>query len=174
MKKAVIFALGALSFLAGCGDMGNKPPDVSAATKRKAPYHLEFDSKPVKPNPAGVTIPAICYTANPKALERRAALVVRFDGSAAKNDLPAKDRLILAPVDIPDPAGTLPSNYMDLADKGLAKFLGERCMRGSVKITIALVRSSIKPDADDAEIDAKRLSDWLPTEVGFKNPHPKC
>jgi hypothetical protein len=43
-----------------------------------------------------------------------------------------------------------------------------------VKVKVALVRSSIKPDADDAEIDAKRLSEWVPTDVDFKNPHSKC
>lgn len=174
MKKGLIIAIGGFAFLAGCGDMGNKPPDVPAVTKMKAPYHIEFDTKPAKPNPVGVTIPPICYTANPKAQERRAVLVVRFDGSGANNDQPAKDRLILAPVDVADASGTLPANYLDLADKGLAKFLGDKCMKGSVKISVALVRSSIKSDADDAEINAKRLSDWLPTEVVFKNPHPKC
>ena len=174
MKIGIIVAIGGIAFLAGCGDLGNKPPDVQAAPKRVAPYHIEFVSKPATPNPAGVTIPAVSYTANSKAVEKRASLVVRFDGSAAKNDQPGTDRLILAPVDVADAAGTLPANYMDLADKGLAKFLGDSCMKGTVKVSVALVRSSIKPDADDAEINAKRLSDWLPTEVVFKNPHPKC
>ena len=47
-------------------------------------------------------------------------------------------------------------------------------MKGTVHVKVVLVRSSIKPDADDAEINGKRLSDWLPIEVVFKNPHPKC
>ena len=80
----------------------------------------------------------------------------------------------MAPVDIPGTGGTLPANYMDQADQKLAKLLAGYCMKGTVKATVALVRSSIKPDANDAEINAKRLSEWVPIEVVFKNPHPKC
>jgi hypothetical protein len=47
-------------------------------------------------------------------------------------------------------------------------------MKGKIKITVALARSSLQSTAEDAEVDAKRLSDWLPVEVVFKNPHPKC
>jgi hypothetical protein len=47
-------------------------------------------------------------------------------------------------------------------------------VKGKVKVSVALVRSSINPQADDAEVAAKRLSDWLPVEVVFKNPHAKC
>ena len=174
MQKGIILAIAGLAFLAGCGDQGEKASNAPAASKWKAPYHIEFDTHAAKPNPAGVALPAITYIGNPKALERRVVLVVRFDASGVKNDQPGKDRLIMTPVDVPGTAGTLPANYMDLADAGLAKLLGRYCMKGKVKVTVALVRSSIKPDAADAEIDTKRLSDWLATEVVFKNPHPKC
>jgi hypothetical protein len=174
VRKGIILAIAGLAFLGGCNNQGNKASNAPDKSKWKVPYHLEFDTTAAKPNPAGVTIPAISYTANPKALERRAALVVRFDASGVKNDQPSKDRLIMAPVDIPGKAGTLPADYVDLADQKLAKLLGGYCMKGTVKITVALVWSSIKPDANDAEINAKLLSDWLPTEVVFKNPHPKC
>jgi hypothetical protein len=63
---------------------------------------------------------------------------------------------------------------MGEADKGLARFLGAYCIKGKVKISVALARSSLTSHADDAEVDAKRLSDWLPIEVVFKNPHPGC
>jgi len=52
--------------------------------------------------------------------------------------------------------------------------LADRCMKGKVKVSVALVRSTIRPDPDETEINAKRLSDWVPAEVAFKNPHPKC
>ncbi len=84
------------------------------------------------------------------------------------------DQMILHPVDISGAEGSLPADYMDAADKGLATLLGAYCMNGKVKITVALVQSSISPQAGDAELTAKRLSDWLPIEVVFKNPHPKC
>ncbi|MGA8089395.1 MAG: hypothetical protein WCA10_19130 [Terracidiphilus sp.] len=170
----IILAIAGLAFLGGCGNQGNKASDAPATSKWKAPYHIEFDTKAVKPNPAGVTLPSIIYTANPKALERRAVLVVRFDASGVKNDQPSKDRVVMDPADIPGTGGTLPANYMDLADQRLGKLLAGYCMHGTVKVTVALVRSSIKPDPTDVEINAKRLSDWLPTEVAFKNPHPKC
>jgi len=174
MRKGIILGIAGLAFFGGCGNQGNKPSNASDTSKWKAPYRIEFDTKAAKANPAGVSIPTISYTANPKALERRAALVVRFDASGVKNDQPSKDRLIMAPVDIPGTGGTLPADYTDLADQKLAKLLGGYCMKGPVKVTVALIRSSIKPDANDAEINAKRLSDWLSTEVVFKNPHPKC
>ena len=43
--------------------------------------------------------------------------------------------------------------------------LGAYCMKGKIKITVALARSSLQSTADDAEVDAKRLSDWAPIEL---------
>jgi hypothetical protein len=174
MRKGILLAMGGLAFLAGCGDQGNKASTAPAAPQWKAPYVIAFDTKPAKPNPAGVTLPAIKYTPNTQSPERRAALVVRFDPSGAKNDQSVRDQMIMGPVDLSDTGGALPADYMNLADKGLATLLGDACMKGSAKVKVVLVRSSIKPDADDAEIDEKRLSDWLPIDVVFKNPHPKC
>jgi len=47
-------------------------------------------------------------------------------------------------------------------------------MKGKIKLSVAIARSSLSPQADDAELNEKRLSGWLPLEVEFKNPHPKC
>jgi hypothetical protein len=41
-------------------------------------------------------------------------------------------------------------------------------------MSLTLARSSVKPQADEAEVDAKRLSDWVPFEAVFKKPHSKC
>jgi hypothetical protein len=82
--------------------------------------------------------------------------------------------MILPPVDIHGAEGTLPASYMDVANKGLTTLVGAYCIKGKVKISVALARSSLTSQAGDAEVDAKRLSDWLPIEVAFKNPHPKC
>lgn len=177
MRKGYVLLSVMLVCLGGCNvDQGNKAANAPAPTKSKPPYHIDFETKAVKPNPAGVAIPAVSYVGNPKALEKRAALVIKFDGSAVKNDQPGKDCLIMPPVDIPGSGGTLPPNYMDQADAKLSKLLAGYCFKGTAKINLALVRSSIRPEAKDAEIDAKRLSDWLPAEVVFKNPnpHPKC
>jgi hypothetical protein len=84
------------------------------------------------------------------------------------------NQMIMGPVDIPTAEGTLPADYMDAADKGLSTFLGAYCMKGKIKVTVALARSSLSSQARDAEVDAKRMSDWLPIEIMFKNPHPKC
>lgn len=174
MRIRLILAITGLAFLAGCGYEGDTPSKPPTAAQVKAPYHLDFETKAAKPNPAGVMLPLISYTANPKALERRAVLVVRFDASGVKNAQPGKDRVVMDPVDVPGAGGTLPESYMDSADQKLAKLLAGYCMKGTVKVTVALVRSSIKPDPSNAELDSKRLSDWLPGEVVFKNPHPKC
>jgi len=175
LRKGIIVAVGGLALLAGCGNQGDKASTVPAKPKWPgAAYHIAFDTKAAKPNPAGVTIPAIKYTANPEALEKRATLVLRFDSSGVKRDGPVMNQMIMAPVDIHGAEGTLPADYMDEANKGLSRFLGAYCMKGKIKISVALARSSLTSQARDAEIDAKRLSDWMPIEVVFKNPHPTC
>ena len=175
MRTGIVLAIGGLALLVGCGNQGDKAPGTPAPPKWKGPaYRLAIDAQAPKPNTAGVTIPAIKFTANPEGLERRASLVVRFEPSGAKKDQPMMDQVIVGPFDISGTEGTLPADYMDLADKGLARLLGAYCMKGKVKISVVLVRSSLAPQAGDAEIDQKRLSDWLPIEVVFKNPHPTC
>ena len=52
--------------------------------------------------------------------------------------------------------------------------LASYCVKGKVKISVAITRSSIPLNADDDQINAHRLSDWTPIELEFKNPHPKC
>jgi hypothetical protein len=84
------------------------------------------------------------------------------------------NKMIMAPVDISGSEGALPADYMATAQKELSKFLGAYCIKGKTKIDVALARSSLTSQAGDAEVDAKRLSDWTQIEVDFKNPHPKC
>ena len=175
MRKGIILAISGLALLAGCGNQGDKASQVPLVPKWKgAPYRLAFDTKAAKPNPAGVTIPGIKYTANPDALEKRASLVVQFDVSGATKAGPMMNKMIMFPVDISGAEGALPADYMAAADKDLSRFLGAYCIKGKVKISVALANSSLSSQAGDAEVDAKRLSDWLPIEVVFKNPHPKC
>jgi hypothetical protein len=175
LRKCIVLAIGTSVLLAGCGNQGNNAANVPVKPKWPgAAYHIAFDAPPAKPNPAGVTIPAVKYTANPEALEKRATLVVQFDTSGITKSGPIMNRMIMGPVDVPGAEGTLPADYMDLANKGLSKFLGAYCVKGKIKISVALARSSLSSQAGDAEVDAKRLSDWLPTEVVFKNPHPTC
>lgn len=178
MKKGILLAIAGLTFLAGCGT-GDKPANIPVQPKWKGlAYRIAVDTKSGKTNPTGVTIPDITYTANPEALETRATLVVRFDTSDLmknkENNGPAMNKMIMAPVDIHGADGALPQDYMDLASKDLTTFLGAYCVRGKVKISVAMARSSLSNQAGDSEVDNKRLSDWLPIEVTYKNPHPKC
>ena len=176
MKKGILLAIGGLILLAGC-DVGNKPAATVPATPKwkGQPHRIAFDKPGPKPDPVGVTIPAVKFTANPDALERRATLVVRFDNSSAKNPTgaPMVNKMIMAPVDIKGEEGTLNADYMSAANKGLAGILGAYHMNGKIKISVALARSSLTNQAGDTEVDQKRLSDWLDGEVTFKNPHPK-
>jgi hypothetical protein len=176
VRKGIILAIAGLTLLAGC-DMGEKAT-IPVTPKWKGPaYRIAFDTQTAKPNPTGVTIPVIKFTANPEALETRATLVVRFDASQLTKkdtDGPAMNKMIMAPVDIHGAEGALPADYMDLASKDLSRFLGAYCVKGKIKISVALARSSLTSQAGDAEVENKRLSDWLPTEVAFKNAHPKC
>ena len=175
MRKGIMLAIGGLALLAGCGNQGDKASNVPVKPKvQAAPYQIAFDTQAAKANPAGVTIPAIKYTANPDVLERRAILVVRFDASAVTKNGPMMNQMIMYPVDIAGTEGTLPADYMNAADKDLSTFLGSYCVKGKIEISVALARSSLSRQAGEAEVDAKRLSDWMPIEVVFKNPHPKC
>jgi hypothetical protein len=175
VKKAILCTIGALAFLAGCGNQSNQNSGILIPPKwQGAPYHLAFGAPPAKPNPAGLTIPPITYTANPDMLETRANLVVQFDTSSVKRDSPVPDQMIMAPVTISGSTGALPADYLDTASKELAKMLGSYCMKGKIKISVALTKSSIPMTATSDQINAHRLTDWLPTELVFKNPHPKC
>ena len=175
LRTGIILAIAALALLAGCGNQGDKPSTIPVKPKwQGAPYHLAFDAQAAKPNPAGVALPAIKFTANPDALERRASLVVRFDASAVTKNGPLMNQMIMAPVDIAGPEGALSADYINVADKELSTFLAAYCLKGKIKVSVALARSSLSQQAADAEVDQKRLSDWMPIEVVFKNPHPKC
>ena len=176
MKRALLLVVGGLILVAGC-DVGNKPAATVPATPKwkGQPYRIAFDKPGEKPASSGLAIPAVKFTANPDALERRATLVVRFDNSSAKNPTgaPMVNKMIMGPVDIKGEEGMLPSDYMTAASKGLAGILGAYHMNGKVKISVALARSSLTNQAGDTEVDQKRLSDWVDGEVTFKNPHPK-
>lgn len=174
MRNGFLLAIAGAVFVAGCGNQAAKAPTPAKTTQLAVPYHIEFDTKPTKPNPVGVALPVVHYLANPRAMEKRAALVVRIDSPSGKNDKPGSRLLVGPAVDLPGTGGTLPESYMNLADQQLAAALAAACVNGPVKISVALVRSSIRPSPSDADVDAKRLSDWVPGEVVFKNPHPKC
>ncbi len=175
MRKGIILAIGALAFLAGCNNQADKASKGSGEPKWKGvPYRLALDAQAAKPNPAGVTLPAIKFTANPEALEKRAILVVRFDDLGATKYQPTTNKMIMAPLDISGAEATLPADYLGSADKALATFFGTYCVKGKVKLSVTLARSSLSSQALDTEVDDKRLSDWQPIELVFKNPHPKC
>lgn len=177
VRKGILLAIAGLAFLSGC-DMGGKSASVPVQPKWKGPaYRIATDTQPTKLNAPGVTIPGIKFTANPDALETRATLVIRFDSAEltkSKTEGPAMNKMIMAPVDIHGAEGALPKDYMDLASKDLSRFMGAYCVNGKIKISVALARSSLTSQAGDTEVDNKRLSDWLPVEVEYKNPHSKC
>jgi hypothetical protein len=183
MNKSIVFAVtlavGATAFLAGCG-----PQDKNSGIALKPkftgpPYHLSLGAPPAKPNKSGLTIPPIKYSADPNApsdaLATRAVLVVRIDTTSIKSKgTMTMDQIIMGAVDIPGTDGSLPADYMDAADQGLATLLEEYCVKGNLKITVALAQSSLSSTAGDGEIDDKRITDWLPVNLVFKNPHPGC
>jgi len=180
VKKSIIgiaMAIGGLALLAGC-DTGDKASKVPVEPKWKgAPYRIAFDAPPAKPNPAGMTLAGVKYTANPEALENRARLVVRFDASdltqKAENG-PVMNQMVMGPIDMHGAEGGLPPDYMERASNDLSKLFGAYCAKGKIKMSVALARSSLSSNPSDSELDAKRISDWLPTEVLFKNPNKKC
>ena len=174
MRKGMILAIG-LVLLAGCGNQGNKSSVPVEPKWKGAPYRLTLDTKAATPNQASVNIPPVSYTANPDELVTRAILVIRFAGPATAADAdPATHLIVGTPLDVRGDHGTLPADYLDKASKSLTDYLAARCIQGNVKISVVLARSSVKPQADDADVEAKRLSDWVPFEAVFKKPHSKC
>jgi hypothetical protein len=168
VRKAIILAIGAMALLAGCENQASKQANIPVEPKWKGlPYRISLDTKVAKPSPSGITIPVVKYTANPDALEKRASLVVQFDTSKDPK-IPVMSQMIVGPTDISGAEGALPADYMELADKQLAQYLSAYKIKGKIKISVALARSSLNGRAGTAEVDDKRLSDWLPTEITLK------
>ncbi len=179
LNKSILFAIAALALLAGCGPQNNNSGIPVRPKFSGPPYHLALAAPPAKPNKSGITIPPIKYTADPNApqdaLDKRAILVARIDTSSLKSKgTMTMDQIIMGAVDIPGTDGALPADYMDATDQSLGTLLEEYCVKGKVKITVALTRSTLSSTAGDSEIDDKRLTDWLPVELVFKNPQPGC
>ncbi len=176
VRKRIILAFAGLALLAGCGNQADKAPGIPTEPKWKgAPYRLAFETKAVKSNPAVVTIPPVKFTANPEALETRALLVFKFAAPGAAGQDPVERQMIGAPVDVKGEEGTIPPDYMGRASKGLEEYLDSYCIQGKISVSAALARSSLNPQSGIEEVGKKLLSDWLPTEIVYKNPHqPKC
>lgn len=172
MKTGIIASFGALLLLSACGNQS--APIPTPPKWQGAPYHLSFGPAPAKAKPAGLTIPPIKFDADPNSLETRADLVVQIDTSTLKVKGTMMDEMALGAVDISGAQGQLPASYMDEASTDLSNMLKAYCVSGKVKISVALTRSSIPMNPTDDQINAKRLSDWTPIELNFKNPHPKC
>ena len=172
MRKGILFAIAGVVFLAGCQ---NQAANTPATPKWKGPaYRLAFGAAPAKANPAGITLPAINFTANPDALERRVDLVVQIDTSGVKSEGQVANEMIMAPVNVSGAEGALPADYLEDASKDLANMLASYCLKGKIKIQVALASSTLMTPATNAQVEDKRVSDWLPMEIVFKNPHPKC
>lgn len=174
MKKCFIFLAGALLLLAGCNS-GNQATNATQPPKWKGPpYRVAIDTKPVKPNPKGLTLPGIKFTANPDDLQTRADLVVKVDVSGVKGAASVPDMMIMAPTNVSGSDGALPADYVDLASNQLTQMLAGYCMKGKVNLSVALARSTLNMVSTDDQIDAKRLSDWVPIVLDFKSPRGKC
>ena len=180
LRKTIVLVIAGLAFLAGCGPQGNNNSGIPVKPIFQGPpYHLALAASPAKPNKAGIAIPPIKYTADPNAppgaLAKRAILVVRIDTSGlTTKEKMAVNQIIMGAVDIPGTDGALSADYMAATDQSLATLLEAYCVKGKVKISVALTRSTLSSTAGDAEIDNKRLTDWLPIDLVFKNPIPGC
>jgi hypothetical protein len=172
VKKGIILFVATLAFLVGCNNQSPKiviPPKWQGAT-----YHLSFGAQPAKPNPAGLTIPAIKFVADPDSLETRVDLVIKIDTSTLKVKGTMMDEMAMGAVDISGADGQVSADYLNRASTDLSNMLSAYCVKGKVKISVALTRSSLPANPTDDQINAKRLSDWTPIELDFKNPKPKC
>jgi hypothetical protein len=174
LSGLALLAVSGLVLVSACDSKGAKQPGIPIEKWKGPAYRLAFDAKATKPNPKGVTIPAIKFTANPDSLETRAILVVKFDVPGAANKGLLQNHMIAAPVDIQGAEGALPADYIESASKSLSAYLAGYCADGKVGISVALARSSLNPTGNESEIDAKLLSGWLPTDIDLAKSHGKC
>lgn len=174
MRKGVLIAIGAIAFLAGCKSQQDSKYTIKLKQQwQGAPYHISFDAPPAKPNPAGITIPVVKYTANPDMLERRACLVVRFEPSAElASSQTVMNQVIMGPVDIKGADGSLDPDYMAAADQALARLLDVYKIKGKVKVQVLLARPLLS-SAGESDIKENSLSDWAATEVEYKKARGK-
>jgi hypothetical protein len=161
--------------LAGCGSSADKNAGIPVNKWKGLPYRIALDKPTAKPNPAAINLPPIKFTANPDALETRTVLVIKFDVPGAKNQEQPEHHMIAAPTDIKGEEGSLSADYLTRASKDLTEYLASYCADGKVTMSVALGRSSLSPQAGEAEIERKRLSDWVQTDAAIKKPHGgKC
>lgn len=172
MKITAVVSFGALVvLLTACQ---SDSPKIQIPPKWPgAPYHLSFGPPPAQPNPSGLTIPQIKWDANPEMLQTRVDLVIQFDSSQVKSDEPVVNFITMPAVDIKGPQGSLPDKYVATASSFLGKLITAYCMNGKTSISVALTRSSIPMSPTMDQINAKRIADWTPIELDFKNPR-KC
>jgi hypothetical protein len=175
VRKRIIVAIGGLALLAGCGSSTDKNAGIPINKWKGLPYRITFDKPTAKPNPTAISLPPIKFTANPDALETRTVLVIKFDVPGAKNQEQPEHHMIASPTDIKGEEGSLSPEYIERASKDLSSYLNSYCADGKVTMSVALGRSSLNPQAGEAEIERKRLSDWIPTDAVIKKPHGgKC
>lgn len=173
MKKAIMLAIGALAFAAGCKQDNSKYAIHLKPKWQGPPYHIAFDAPPAKPNAAGITIPDVKYTANPDMLENRACLVVRFEPPAQlASDQTVMNQVIMGPVDIKGAAGMLDPDYLGAADQALARLLDVYKIHGKVKVSVLLARPLLSNSGESA-IKENSLSDWVATDLEYKKARGK-
>jgi hypothetical protein len=181
VTRSIISMIAASLFLTGCGSQGNTASNAPATHGSKsAPYRLAFGGELAKPNATGLTIPPIEFAANPdivanpELMESRANLVVQFDASGDQKQGTLVNQTIVGPADISGRYGMFSAYFVEAASRQLSQMLSDNCVNGTVKIAVAITKSSILPSASPDQVNAKRISDWLPTEIEFKNPNAKC
>ena len=175
MKKGIILAIGLLvggvAVLAGCKSQGSNAGIPVGPKWKGLPYRLTFDTKAAK---SGAVLPGIQYTANPDALETRAILAIRFDDLGDTKTTPPSNKMFIYPTDISGAQGALSADYIKAANEQLSEFFKNYCVKGKVKMSVALVRSSLNTEAGDAEVDQMRMSDWMPIATVVKSTRPGC
>jgi hypothetical protein len=175
VKKGFILAVGLVvggaALLVGCKSQPDNGGIPVGPKWKGAPYRLTLDAQGAKPD---AVLPNVKFTANPDALEKRTMLVIRFDDLGSTKFTPPTNRMIMYPTDISGSDGALSADYMNAVNQELTKFLKTYCVKGKVKMSVALARSSLSSTAEDSEIDALRMSDWTPVETVVKSARPGC
>lgn len=175
MKKGIIFAVGlvfaGVGLLAGCKSQGDNGGIPVGPKWKGLPYRLALDAQGAKP---GAVLPGIKFTANPDALEKRTILVIRFDDLGDTKVTPPTNRMLMYPTDVAGSDGALSGDYINAANQQVQQFFKTYCVKGKVKMSVALARSSLSSTAEDSEVDALRMTDWMPVETVVKSVRPGC
>ena len=170
MRKAIIITIGALGFLAGCGNQDNSLPAFPFRPSGRALPTISHLARR-QPSPTRRASPFRPSSTRPIPTCSRPEPTSSSNSTPRQRRAPAGDGpMVMGAVDVSGTEGELPAAYVDKASADLANMLAGYCVKGKVKISVVLTKSSIPLSATSDLVNARRLSDWRRSSSSSRTP----